>query len=129
MALAQAAIESGWGTSRFANEGNALFGQWAWQRDAGIKPLEARDERVVVRSFDDLLDSVRAYMHNLNTHRNYEDFRSKRAKMHDKPATSKTKALVQHLDGYAEIGEAYVTKVLDVIRSNDFGKFAGTKLE
>ena len=67
LALAQAAIESGWGTSRFALQGNALFGQWAWQKDAGLKPARASNSEAVVRSFPNLFGSVRAYMHNLNT--------------------------------------------------------------
>ena len=58
LALAQAVIESGWGTSRFARQGNALFGQWAWQASAGIKPAEASNSRAVVRSFPNLFGSA-----------------------------------------------------------------------
>ena len=65
LALAQAAVESGWGTSRFAVQGNALFGQWAWKESAGLKPLQASNDKAVVRSFPNLFGSVRAYMHNL----------------------------------------------------------------
>ena len=63
LALAQAAVESGGGTSRFARQGNALFGQWAWSESAGMRPLAASNDRAVVRSFGSLLESVRAYMH------------------------------------------------------------------
>ena len=59
LALAQAAVESGWGTSRFAVQGNALFGQWAWKESAGLKPLQASNDRAVVRSFPNLFGSVR----------------------------------------------------------------------
>ena len=123
IALAQAAIESGWGTSRFAREGNALFGQWAWRESAGIRPLEAEDDRFVVRSFGTLFDSVRAYIHNLNTHRHYADFRSTRADVRALPVDKRTDRLVAHLDSYAEIGMAYVEKLRRLIRSNDFYRY------
>ena len=86
LALAQAAIESGWGTSRFARQGNALFGQWAWQADAGLKPAEASNSRAVVRSFPNLFGSVRAYMHNLNTHSSYATFRERRTMLRTRMA-------------------------------------------
>ena len=119
LALAQAAIESGWGTSRFARDGNALFGQWAWTADAGIRPLEATDDRVVVRSFSSLFDSVRAYIHNLNTHYSYADFRAERAEVRTLPVRQKTDRLVKHLHSYAEIGMAYVEKLQRLIKSNN----------
>ena len=68
LALAQAAIESGWGTSRFSIEGNALYGQWSWSPNSGIKPLEASNSQAFVQSFPNLKSSVRSYMRNLNTH-------------------------------------------------------------
>ena len=124
IALAQAAIESGWGTSRFAIKGNALFGQWAWRDDAGLRPLTPTNDRAVVRSFGTLSGSVRAYMHNLNTHPYYESFRNARAALHDGPKEKKTKVLVKHLDRYAEIGDVYVTKLENLIRTNHFGRYA-----
>ena len=124
IALAQAAIESGWGTSRFAIKGNALFGQWAWRDDAGLRPLSPTNDRAVVRSFGTLSGSVRAYIHNLNTHPYYEGFRNARAALHDGPEDNKTKVLVKHLDRYAEIGSAYVTKLENLIRTNQFGRYA-----
>ncbi len=124
IALAQAAIESGWGTSRFAIKGNALFGQWAWRDDAGLRPLASTNDRAVVRSFVALSGSVRAYIHNLNTHPYYENFRSARAALHDVPKEKKTKFLVKHLDRYAEIGPVYVTKLENLIRTNQFGRYA-----
>ena len=124
LALAQAAIESGWGTSRFARDGNALFGQWAWSADAGIRPLEATDDRVVVRSFGSLFDSVRAYMHNLNTHYSYADFRAERAEVRSLPARQKTDRLVTHLHSYAEIGMAYVEKLQRLIKSNNLYRYS-----
>ena len=124
IALAQAAIESGWGTSRFAIKGNALFGQWAWRDDAGLRPLTPTNDRAVVRSFGTLSGSVRAYIHNLNTHPYYENFRNARAALHDGPKEKKTKILVKHLDRYAEIGPVYVTKLENLIRTNQFGRYA-----
>ena len=124
IALAQAAIESGWGTSRFAIKGNALFGQWAWRDDAGLRPLASTNDRAVVRSFVALSGSVRAYIHNLNTHPYYENFRNARAALHDVPKEKKTKFLVKHLDRYAEIGPVYVTKLENLIRTNQFGRYA-----
>jgi len=128
LALAQAAIESGWGTSRFARQGNALFGQWAWQASQGIKPAQASNSRAVVRSFPNLFGSVRAYMHNLNTHASYASFRERRKIMRGRPRADLGFQLASHLDGYAEIGTAYVDKLRTLIRTNDFGRFEAAKL-
>ena len=82
LALAQAAEESGWGTSRFARQGNALFGQYTYNAKPGIVPAQRdADRRHRVRSHDNLLAAVRAYVHNLNSHWAYEDFRRKRSRL------------------------------------------------
>ena len=128
LALAQAAIESGWGKSRFAQQGNALFGQWAWTESAGMRPLAASNERAVVRSFGSLLESVRAYMHNLNTHQNYKRFRDARFRMKSRTEETKASLLAAYLDSYAEIGQDYVKKLLAVMSSNNFDQYAGAKL-
>jgi Bax protein len=128
LALAQAAIESGWGKSRFAQQGNALFGQWAWTESAGMRPLAASNERAVVRSFGSLLESVRAYMHNLNTHQNYKRFRDARFRMKSRTEEAKASLLAAYLDSYAEIGQDYVKKLLAVMSSNNFDQYAGAKL-
>ena len=128
LALAQAAVESGWGTSRFAQQGNALFGQWAWTESAGIRPLAASNKRAVVRSFGSLLESVRAYMHNLNTHQNYERFRDARYRLKPQAEVVKASRLATYLDSYAEIGQAYVKKLLAVMLSNNFDQYAEAKL-
>ena len=124
LALAQAAVESGWGTSRFAIQGNALFGQWAWRDHAGIRPLDASNDRAVVRSFASLLGSVRAYMHNLNTHSHYQKFRKARSALRNRPKVGEAKILAKYLDRYAEIGHVYVNKLKVLIRSNDLSRFA-----
>ena len=128
LALAQAAVESGWGTSRFAQQGNALFGQWAWTESAGMRPLAASNERAVVRSFGSLLESVRAYMHNLNTHQNYKRFRDARYRLKPHSEVVKARRLAAYLDSYAEIGQAYVEKLLVIISSNNFDHYAEAKL-
>ena len=128
LALAQAAIESGWGTSRFALQGNALFGQWAWTESVGIRPLAASNERAVVRSFGSLLESVRAYMHNLNTHPNYQRFRLARQRVSPQNKTIKAGRLAIYLDSYAEIGTAYVDKLRAVMSSNNFDQYARARL-
>jgi Bax protein len=129
LALAQAAVESGWGTSRFAVQGNALFGQWAWKESAGLKPLQASNDRAVVRSFPNLFGSVRAYMHNLNTHSSYSDLRRQRARLADRDERGKGYALAGNLDRYAEIGMEYVDKLRTIIRVNDLDKYATAKLQ
>ena len=128
LALAQAAVESGWGTSRFVRQGNALFGQWAWTESAGMRPLAASNDRAVVRSFGSLLESVRAYMHNLNTHQNYKRFRSARYRLKLQTEEVKARRLAAYLDSYAEIGQAYVEKLLLVMSSNNFDHYAEAKL-
>ena len=128
LALAQAAIESGWGTSRFALQGNALFGQWAWQKDAGLKPARASNSEAVVRSFPNLFGSVRAYMHNLNTHPRYAAFRARRHLLRGRTQSDLGYQLSNFLDGYAEIGEVYVAKLKTLIRSNDLGQYEAARL-
>lgn len=128
LALAQAAIESGWGTSRFARQGNALFGQWAWQKDAGLKPTRASNSNAVVRSFPNLFGSVRAYMHNLNTHPRYAAFRARRHLLRGRKQADLGYQLSNFLDGYAEIGEVYVSKLKSLIRSNEFGQYETAQL-
>ena len=128
LALAQAAIESGWGTSRFARQGNALFGQWAWQEDVGIKPLNASNKNAVVRSFPNLLGSVRAYMHNLNTHQAYQGLRDSRERLAKMPKEDKANVLVGHLINYAEIGAKYVKDLKIVMRKNNLRHYANAFL-
>lgn len=128
LALAQAAIESGWGTSRFARQGNALFGQWAWQADAGLKPQQASNSRAVVRSFPNLFGSVRAYMHNLNTHSSYATFRERRSMMRTRTPGDLGYQLANFMGSYAEIGDVYIDKLQQLIRSNDFGHYEDARL-
>ena len=120
LALAQAAVESGWGQSRFAKEGNALFGQWAWSADQGIKPLDASNSRAVIRSFATIYDSVFAYIHNLNTHYAYQDFRDVRAQDLAQDKRVSGLKLARYLTAYAELGEKYVYTLQSMILQNRF---------
>ena len=121
LALGQAAYESGYGTSRFAVEGNSLFGQWTYGGD-GIKPKEQRtdskgDHRI--KAFDWPFDSVRGYFINLMTHRAYEDFRRLRADLRaaGKPLDSMT--LADGLLSYSERGQDYVDSLKGIMRVNN----------
>ena len=128
MAIAQAAKETGWGTSRFAQEGNALFGQWTWSGD-GIKPSEADDESThKVMKFNILQASVKAYQRNLNTHSTYKDFRSARAELRDNGEKLDSIILSEHLDEYAETGKEYVKTLQQIIRQNNLIDFDDAKL-
>ena len=128
MAIAQAAKETGWGTSRFAQEGNALFGQWTWTGE-GIKPAGAdNDSTHKVMKFKVLQASVKAYQRNLNTHRTYKSFRSARATLRDKGQKLDSLILTEHLDKYAETGKKYVKTLQQIIRQNDLVDFDDAKL-
>ena len=128
MTIAQAAKETGWGTSRFAQEGNALFGQWTWSGE-GIKPLGADDGTThKVMKFYVLQASVKAYQRNLNTHSSYIDFRSARAELRDKGKKMDSIILTKYLDKYAETGKAYVKILQQIIRQNNLIDFDDAKL-
>ena len=114
IAIAQAAKESGWGTSRFALEGNAMFGQWTWGKK-GISPLKReknKDHKIL--KFPILRSSVKAYINNLNTHNGYREFREKRAELRRKNKKISGVVLVKYLQNYAATGSEY-TKVLEKI--------------
>jgi len=119
LALAQAAVESGWGTSRFALEGNALFGQWVWNKNLGIKPKRSNDNKAVVRSFQTLLESVKSYMLNLNTHQSYSAFRSKRYRSCNEENILEGLKLSNWMENYAETRNDYVKLLRQVIVSNN----------
>jgi len=128
MAIAQAAKETGWGTSRFAQEGNALFGQWTWSGE-GIKPSDADDNSThKVMKFKILQASVKAYQRNLNTHPTYKDFRSTRAELRDENKKLDSLILTGHLDRYAETGKEYVKILQQIIRQNNLEDFDDAKL-
>ena len=119
LALAQAAEESGWGTSRFAQEGNALFGQWTFSSTRGLVPrLRDEDKNHHVKRFDTLLDATRAYVLNLNTHAAYRPFRELRQDMREEGRPLEGIQLAGKLIRYSQRGKAYVETIRDIIASN-----------
>ena len=128
LAIAQAAKETGWGTSRFALEGNALFGQWTWSGE-GIKPAGAdNDTSHKVMKFKILKSSVRAYQRNLNTHSSYKDFRFARAELRDNKMKLDSLILANYLDKYAETGKEYVKILKKIIKQNNLTELDDVKL-
>tara|TARA_B110000259_G_scaffold12031_1_gene12953 strand:+ start:874 stop:2007 length:1134 start_codon:yes stop_codon:yes gene_type:complete len=128
MAIAQAAKETGWGTSRFAQEGNALFGQWTWTGE-GIKPAGADDDSThKVMKFKVLQASVKAYHRNLNTHSSYKEFRSARAQLRDEGKELDSSILTKYLDRYAETGKEYVKILQQIINQNQLTDFDDARL-
>ena len=123
IAIAQAANESGWGTSRFALEGNALFGQWTWSKK-GISPKNQDPNKThKVLQFQILKASVRAYKNNLNTHNAYKEFREVRAQLREEKKSLNGLLLTQYLKKYASIGEKYVAILNDIIEKNSLTDF------
>ena len=128
LAIAQAAKETGWGTSRFAQEGNALFGQWTWSGD-GLKPKDAKiGESHKVMKFKVLQASVRAYQRNLNTHSTYKNFRKARAEFRDANLPLDSIKLSEYLKKYAETGSQYVEVLQKIIVQNKLKDFDDVKL-
>jgi Bax protein len=128
IALAQAAKESGWGTSRFALEGNAMFGQWTWSSN-GIAPL-ARDgnKNHKILKFPILRASVKAYQNNLNTHKGYVKFREKRSVMREKKKDISGLELTATLQNYAQTGSEYIKILNQIIRQNRLTDFEPVRL-
>ena len=128
IAIAQAAKESGWGTSRFALEGNAMYGQWTWDND-GIEPTnkDSNQEHKILR-FPMLQSSVKAYMRNLNTHRGYREFRNQRADLRKTNKNISGLDLVKYLYNYAETGSEYVKILRKIITQNDLTDFDNSVL-
>tara|TARA_B100001093_G_C26837463_1_gene1019032 strand:- start:1531 stop:3057 length:1527 start_codon:yes stop_codon:yes gene_type:complete len=128
IALAQAAKESGWGTSRFALEGNAIFGQWTWTGQ-GIEPLnKGKHEGHKILRFPILRASVKAYKNNLNTHKGYSEFREKRHSIRKRNKTIKGLDLTNTLDRYAQTGKEYTEILEQIIKQNDLSDFESVQL-
>jgi Bax protein len=129
LALAQAAEESGWGTSRFAREGNALFGQYADPDGPGILP-QSRDAvgKYRIRSYDTLYETVRSYALNLNQHRAYEKFRGLRAELRANEDALDGHRLAGMLSGYSERGKDYIKTIRTIMRENALDHFDDVRL-
>jgi len=130
LALAQAATESAWGTSRFVREGNAIFGEWTFAADhKGIVPNQRdEDKSHRVRAFDSLLDSVQSYVDNLNKHRAYKEFRAARADMRTKGQIIDGMRLANTLYRYSERGADYVSELHAIIGGNELDMLDGARL-
>tara|TARA_B100000575_G_C23127006_1_gene653094 strand:+ start:911 stop:1900 length:990 start_codon:yes stop_codon:yes gene_type:complete len=121
--LAQAAIESGWGSSRFAKEYNALFGEYTYDNNKGVVPLKRKSgDRHLIKSFNSYNSSVESYFKNINSHFAYSEFRKIRKIMRERNNFSNIKLLIQKLDTYAE-DKDYIKTIDSVINKNNFKIF------
>ena len=128
LAIAQAAKETGWGTSRFALKGNALFGQWTWAGE-GLKPKNAEEGKEhKVMKFHNLQLSVRAYLRNLNTHSSYKDLRRARTQLRNDNQSLDSIILSKYLDKYAETGSKYIEVLQKIIEQNNLKDFDEARL-
>ena len=128
IAIAQAAKESGWGTSRFALEGNAIFGQWTWTGQ-GIEPLnKGKHEGHKILRFPILRASVKAYKNNLNTHKGYSSFREKRSSLRKRNKKIRGLDLTDTLDKYAQTGKEYTDILEQIIKQNNLSDFETVQL-
>ena len=123
IALAQAENESGWGTSRFATEFNALFGEYTYNYSDGVVPLLREEgEKHLVKAFDSVDKSVQSYFINLNSHHAYRDFRKVRKIMREKNNFNNISLLVEQLDSYAA-DKNYIKTINSIINANKLNKF------
>lgn len=119
LVLAQAANESAWGTSRFAREGNNLFGQWTWDASKGLIPKDrVEGGKYFVRKFANLRASVRSYLHNINVGHAYELLRERRRELREAGTPLDGLILAEGLTRYSQRGEAYVEEIQNMIRGN-----------
>lgn len=124
LALTQAAIESGWGTSRFARQGNNLFGQWCFSAGCGMVPSSRESGKGhEVAKFDTVNLAVRSYILNLNSHESYTALRENRAQLRNKEASFTGIALAKALTEYSEEGKHYVVKLTNFIHQNKLQRF------
>ena len=126
LALAQSSLETGWGTSRFSIDGNALFGQWTWKTNKGIRPKQrAPGTKHSVLRFSHLAESIEDYTHNLNSSSHYRSFRSKRSALRkaDYPIDIWAQNLVKELKKYSSNSEHYILTIKSIIRENQLTDF------
>jgi len=119
MVLAQAANESGWGGSRFARKANNLFGEWCFNKGCGLVPNNRRAGAThEVKKFPSVEASVFSYIHNINTHKAYEELRALRAQLRNKGSVLHSLILIEGLDNYSERGAAYIEELRKMIQLN-----------
>lgn len=125
LALAQGALESAWGTSRFAKEGNNYFGHWCFVPGCGLVPKNRIEgARHEVARFSSAAESVRRYMHNLNSHPRYTELRLIREQARQAGSNLSGSDLAAGLEGYSELSEEYIGRVRRLIRQNKFTQFS-----
>lgn len=130
MVLAQAAVESGWGTSRFAEEAHNLFGQWCYSQGCGIVPeRRAKGARHEVQLFSSIEESISAYFNNINTHNAYRELRQLRAQLREQDGALTGTMLVAGLNKYSGRGSVYIEELRTVIKANDFENLPSVPLE
>ncbi|MBE0498051.1 MAG: glucosaminidase domain-containing protein [Campylobacterales bacterium] len=129
LVLAQSAIESAWGESRFTREGNNIFGEWTWGKIGIIPDGRDEDAKHKLRIFESLDDSIAAYMLNLNRHYSYKEFRKLRAdyRAQGKPFTGL--AAAPTLTKYSQMREVYSRLITRVIKGNDFARYEKRRAE
>jgi Bax protein len=131
LAIAQSALETGWGTSRFSLFGNALFGQWTWKEDQGIQPMD-RDlgKQHSIRTFNQLSDSISDYTHNLNSSHFYQGFRAARAelRMRGNPDGLWGRKLTEKLASYSQNDGHYIRTIQTIIATNSLDVYEKSTL-
>ena len=130
LVLAQAAIESGWGTSRFTRLGNSLFGEWTFEPGDGIIPVNRQPGKThEVKAFPSLRDAIASYIKNINRNNAYKELRKYRADMRKNHQPLDAKILAKGLQRYSQKGEAYVTSLLKILNSKEFKQVEALKLD
>ena len=124
LVLAQAANESAWGTSRFARQGNNLFGQWCFSKGCGIVPSQRNDGAShEVEVFPTPGHAIESYMRNLNSHPQYQALRTIRSQLIAANDTVSGEKLAEGLSGYSERGQEYIKEITAMIRQNDLSPY------
>ena len=130
LVLAQAAIESGWGASRFSRAGNSLFGEWTFQKDAGIVPEQRQSGKThQVKAFYSLRDSIASYTKNINRNNAYKELRESRKRMRENNQPLDARILAEGLHRYSQKGYDYVVSLLQILNSSDFKQIESLQLD
>ena len=127
MAIAQTIVESGWGTSRFAIEGNSLFGEH-FSNGAKGKYVSASGSSIKLRAFNSIQEAVKSYSININRHRAYREFRDTRFKMRTNSEKLNSIVLIETLGSYSELGNEYISYIKNIIIKNSLQNYDNTKL-
>ena len=130
LVLAQAAIESGWGASRFSRTGNSLFGEWTFNKDAGIVPEQRQSGKThQVKAFYSLRDSIASYTKNINRNNAYKELRESRKSMRENSQPLDARILAEGLHRYSQKGYDYVASLIQILNSKDFKQIESLQLD